>query len=179
MRGRRVAISDGDGASRSRMNSSTRRPPGGAAAKTAEHRIDRYWCVMTRPFKGRLAAPPVTVIGRREGVQGGARWRQRHTRLIEQCGLCRPWCRSGRIGSSTCRRTPHPAAIGTPAPSTTPLLCGRAEGISEQLLQCCEAFLRLGGAVVLPLVEAGYVDAEQLTSEEADACVEYTGKRGS
>jgi hypothetical protein len=33
------------------------------------------------------------------------------------------------------------------------------------------------GAVVLPLVVAGYVDAEQLTAEEADACVDHTGKR--
>ena len=55
VRGRQVANGDGDGASRSRMNSSTRRPPGGAVGQTAEHRIDRYWCVMTRPFKGRLA----------------------------------------------------------------------------------------------------------------------------
>jgi hypothetical protein len=30
----------------------------------------------------------------------------------------------------------------------------------------------------LPLVEAGYVDAEQLTAEEAEACVDHTGKRG-
>jgi hypothetical protein len=48
----RLANGDGDGASRSRMNSRTRRPPGGAVGQTAEHRIDRYWCVMTRPFKG-------------------------------------------------------------------------------------------------------------------------------
>ena len=50
----RLANGDGDGASRSRMNSPTRRPPGGAVGQTAEHRIDRYWCVMTRPFKGGL-----------------------------------------------------------------------------------------------------------------------------
>jgi hypothetical protein len=37
--------------------------------QTAEHRIDRYWCVMTRPFKGRLA----TLAYRRFDLQAPTR----------------------------------------------------------------------------------------------------------
>ena len=40
------------------MNSLTRQPPGGGG-QTAEHRGDRCWCVMTRPFKGPLSDTPV------------------------------------------------------------------------------------------------------------------------